>query len=267
MQDHRAEEEENLTEKGILSTEKVVKRFGGLRAVDGVTLSVRSNSITGLIGPNGSGKTTLFNVISGVYSPDEGHTYFNGKRIDSLQPHEIWARGLVRTFQIPRLYRRLTVLDNLMLGAVGNVGEGFLGVFRNWKAWRRQEEQIAERAIDVLGLLELDKLASAPASDISGGQMKLLEIGRALMSEPKMLLLDEPAAGVNPTMARRIFERITHLREKLGLTFFIIEHRIDVLSEHADKICVMHEGQIIAEGPPEDVVKDPHVISVYLGEG
>lgn len=255
-----------MAEKGILNTEGLVKAFGALKAIDGVTLSVQSNSITGLIGPNGSGKTTLFNVISGIYSPDGGHVYFDGIEIDRLEPHEIWAKGLVRTFQIPRLFQRLTVLDNVMLAAQGNPGETFLGIFRNWKAWRAYEEQTAERAMEVLRLLEIDHLALSPASDISGGQMKLLEIGRALMSRPRMLLLDEPAAGVNPTMARRIFERIAQLREKLGLTFFIIEHRIDILSEHADKIYVLHEGRIIAEGRPEEVVSNPHVIGVYLGE-
>ncbi|MEM3693917.1 MAG: ABC transporter ATP-binding protein [Candidatus Bathyarchaeia archaeon] len=256
-----------MAEEGLLNTENLVKTFGTLKAIDDVTLSVKPNSITGLIGPNGSGKTTLFNIISGIYSPDKGHVYFDGIDIDDLEPHEIWSKGLVRTFQIPRLFQRLTVLDNVMLGSQGNPGESFFGIFRNWRAWRRHEEEVAMKAMEILRLLEIDHLALSPASDISGGQMKLLEIGRALMSSPRMLLLDEPAAGVNPTLARRIFERIAHLRERLGLTFFIIEHRIDILSEHADKIYVLHEGRIIAEGKPEEVVNDPKVVGVYLGEG
>ncbi|RLI05433.1 ABC transporter ATP-binding protein [Candidatus Bathyarchaeota archaeon] len=253
-------------EEILLETRNLTKSFGGLKAVNNVTLTVGKNSITGLIGPNGSGKTTLFNTITGVYSPDHGEVYFEGKRIDKLSPHQIYAKGLVRTFQTPRLFQKLTVLDNMMVASRNHVGDSFLNVFLKRRSWGEQEAKLAERALEILELLELDDRKDTPASELSGGQMKLLELGRALMTEPKMMLLDEPAAGVNPTLARRIFEKIRQLRDELSLTFFTIEHRIEILLEHADWIYVMHNGSIVAEGTPDEVVNNKVVVDVYLGE-
>jgi branched-chain amino acid transport system ATP-binding protein len=253
-------------EKKLLEAENVMKSFGGLKAVDNVTLSVKEGSITGLMGPNGSGKTTLFNLISGIHKPELGRIYFAGERIDNLTPHQIYARGIARAFQIPRLFQRLTVLDNMMLAANGNVGDGLLNVFLKTRKWREQEVELAEKAIEILELVELDHVKSLPASNLSGGQMKLLEIGRALMAEPKLLLLDEPAAGVNPTLAAEIFRKIEQLRRDLGVTFFTIEHRVEFLLGHSDWLYVMHRGNIIAEGKPDEVLNNKMVIDVYLGE-
>ncbi|RLG92713.1 MAG: ABC transporter ATP-binding protein [Candidatus Hecatellales archaeon] len=253
-------------EKTILKTENLTKSFGGLKAVDNVTLTVKENSITGLIGPNGSGKTTLFNTISGVYKPERGKIYFNGERIDGLAPYKIYEKGLARTFQTPRLFQKLTVLDNMMVSCRSHPGDKILNVFLKKRRWSEEEEKLAEKALEILEIIELDRFKDKPASELSGGQMKLLELGRVLMTEPKMLLLDEPAAGVNPTLARRIFEKITQLRDELSLTFFTIEHRIEILLEHADWVYVMHNGSIIAESPPEEVVKNKVVVDVYLGE-
>lgn len=255
-----------MEKKTILKTENLTKAFGGLKAVNNVTLTVKDNTITGLIGPNGSGKTTLFNVISGVYKPTSGAIYFNGKRIDGLSPHKVYHEGLVRTFQIPRLFQKLTVLENMIVAARSNTGENLLGTFLRRRKWSEEEEKLAEKALEILELLELDNLRDTPAGELSGGQMKLLELGRALITEPKMLLLDEPAAGVNPTLAKRIFEKITQLRDELLLTFFTIEHRVEILLEHADWIYVMHNGSIISQGKPDDVINDKTVVDVYLGE-
>ncbi|RLI31653.1 ABC transporter ATP-binding protein [Candidatus Bathyarchaeota archaeon] len=255
-----------MEKKTILKTENLTKAFGGLKAVNNVTLTVKDNTITGLIGPNGSGKTTLFNVISGVYKPTSGAIYFNGKRIDGLSPHKVYHEGLVRTFQIPRLFQKLTVLENMIVAARSNTGENLLGTFLRRRKWSEEEKRLAEKALEILELLELDNLRDTPAGELSGGQMKLLELGRALITEPKMLLLDEPAAGVNPTLAKRIFEKITQLRDELLLTFFTIEHRVEILLEHADWIYVMHNGSIISQGKPDDVVNDKTVVDVYLGE-
>lgn len=248
----------------ILNTDNLVKRFGGLTAVDNVTLDVEEESIVGLIGPNGSGKTTLFNVLAGVYRPDAGRVFFRRERIDGLQPHQVYVRGLVRTFQIPKTVQKMTVLDNVML-AVKNPGECLLTALFRRRKWKEFERRLEEKALEVLRFLDLEKHAYTPASELSGGQMKLLEIARALISEPKMMLLDEPTAGVNPVLAYTIFDRVKELRKRLGITFFIIEHRIELLMKYVDTVYVMHQGKLIAEGEPREVMNDPDVVKVYLG--
>ncbi|AEM38595.1 ABC transporter-related protein [Pyrolobus fumarii 1A] len=252
------------TSKYILCVENVKKYFGGVRAVDGVTLRVERGSIVGLIGPNGSGKTTLFNVIAGYYKPDAGQVWFDGRRIDGLSPHEIYKLGLVRTFQTPRLWRSLTVFENVAGGVKGHPGE----MLRNailWSRWVPFELKTGEKALDTIAFVGLSPVAGNMADAISGGQMKLAELGRALMGEPKMLLLDEPAAGVNPTLARQIFEGIVRLREEKGITFLIIEHRLEILFDYVDYVYVMHQGRIIAEGKPAEVAENPLVAEIYLG--
>jgi len=252
-------------EESILRVKEVGKHFGGLWAVDRASLDVARGSITALVGPNGSGKTTLFNIVFGLHKPDEGCVYFNGERIDRLPPHQVYAKGIVHAFQIPRLFYRLTVLDNMLLAARGHKGDGLLNsvVFR--QGWQAQERELADKALELLNLLELDHLTLSPAGELSGGQRKLLEIGRALMAAPVLLLLDEPAAGVNPNLGRKIFERIELFRQR-GLSFFIIEHRLEILFDFADWVYVMDRGKIAVEGKPEEVAKDSTFYKVYLGD-
>ena len=248
----------------ILNTDNLVKRFGGLAAVDKVTLDVEEESIVGLIGPNGSGKTTLFNVLTGIYRPDAGKVFFRRERIDGLQPHQVYVKGLVRTFQTPKIIQKMTVLDNVML-AVKNPGESLIAALFKRRSWIGFENRLREKALEILRFLGLDKHAYTPASELSGGQMKLLEIARALISEPKMMLLDEPTAGVNPVLAYTIFDRVKELRKRFGITFFIIEHRIELLMRYVDRVYVMHQGKLIAEGEPNDIMNNPDVVKVYLG--
>lgn len=248
----------------ILTTDNLIKQFGGLIAVNGVTINIERGTVVGLIGPNGSGKTTLFNILTGVYKPDSGKVFFNGERIDGLQPHQIYHRGLVRTFQIPRILQRMTVIDNLII-SVKNPGEGFLQALFKRKHWLKFEDDVRNRALEILEFLGLEKHCYVPAIELSGGQMKLLEIARALISEPSMILLDEPTAGVNPVLAKDIYVKLREIRKNMGVTLFIVEHRIELLMEHVDKVHVMHQGKIIAEGEPPDVINNEDVIKVYLG--
>lgn len=252
-------------EEPLLRVEEVRKSFGGLRAVDGVSLKVEKGSIVGLVGPNGSGKTTLFNVILGHYPPEQGRVYFNGERIDHLPPYQVYKKGLARAFQLPRLFYQLTLLDNMLLAVREHSGDGFFSTFLGRRKWQEQEKRIANKALEILEILELEHLRLSPAEELSGGQRKLLEIGRAMMSDPILMLLDEPAAGLNPLIAKKIFQRIEEFRKK-GVTFFIIEHRLDVLVEFADWIYLMDKGKIVAEGKPQEVIESPIFLEVYLGE-
>ncbi|MBM3118075.1 MAG: ABC transporter ATP-binding protein [Chloroflexi bacterium] len=252
-------------EEELLKIREVSKHFGGVYAVNGVSLGVRSGSIWGLVGPNGSGKTTLFNTILGLHRPDEGAIYFNGTCISHLAPHQIYALGLVSAFQIPRLFQGLSVLDNMLVAARGHQGDSFLNSLFLRGDWQKQEVEFADRAMEILELLELDRLALSPAGELSGGQRKLLEIGRGLMASPTLLLLDEPAAGVNPKLGRRIFEGIENLRRE-GLSFFIIEHRLELLFDFAHWVYVMDKGKIVVQGEPQDVVRNPEFYQIYFGE-
>ena len=249
----------------ILRVENVSRSFGGVKAVDDVTLSVKRGSITGLIGQNGSGKSTLFNMISGTERIDSaGSVVFDGKRIERLPPHKILQLGLGRTFQTPRLFTGMTVLENTMLGAKGQKGEAAtVAPFRS--KWESQEIDLGKKARDQMKLLEIEGLYGKSSGEISGGQMKLLQLSNAIIGEPKMLLLDEPTAGVAPRLAQDIFQSIANVREKKGTTFFIIEHRLGVLFKHVDTVLVMHQGKIITSGSPESVVKDEKLVEAYLG--
>ncbi len=252
-------------EETLLRIRDITKNFGGLRAVGGVSIDVGKESIVGLVGPNGSGKTTLFNVIFGLHKPDHGSIYFNGERIDHLAPHQVFNKGMANAFQLPRLFHQLTTLDNMLLAARNHKGDGLLNSLFLRRGWQHQEEELTRKAMEILELLELDHLALSPAGELSGGQKKLLEIGRALMADAVLLLLDEPAAGVNPILGRKIFEQIEYFRQK-GMSFLIIEHRLEILMEFANWIYVMHKGEIVTQGEPAEVVDSPVFYDVYMGE-
>jgi branched-chain amino acid transport system ATP-binding protein len=242
----------------------VSKSFGSLRAVNDVSIGVEEKSLTILIGPNGSGKTTLINVISGLYTPDVGKVFYLGQDITGGPPHKVYRMGLARTFQIPNLFWRLSVLENVMVAKRGNPGEGFLRSMVK-RSWLRGEKDTAEEAFGILKVVGLTGVWDTTADSLSGGQMKLLEIGRALMSGAKTILLDEPISGVNPTLAHEIFRKLVSLRGELGLTFFIIEHRLDIAMAYIDSVVAMAFGKVLASGKPEAVMADKRLIEAYLG--
>ena len=248
----------------ILRLEDVRKAFGGIRAVDGVTAEIGEGELVGLIGPNGSGKTTLFHVISGVHKPDGGTITFRGERIDGLEPHEVFARGVVRCFQSPRLFGGMTVMENALVPPRGQIGErATQAPFP--RRWTEQELRLAATALRTLAAQQLAGVHGNWSTEISGGQMKLLEVSRALMGEPRLLLLDEPTAGVAPKLAADIFDGIVRLKQDLGLTFVVIEHRLEVLFDYVERVLVMHQGRILFDGHPDDAAKEPSVVDAYLG--
>ncbi len=248
----------------MLSIVDLVKDFGGLHAVDGVSFEVGQGTITGLIGPNGAGKTTTFNMVAGAFPPTSGTIRFDGEDITSWPAHRTFRKGLVRTFQIPRPFGRMTVLENLMMVPQGQMGERF---WNNWlrpSAVRAEERALRDKAVDILDFLGLTRLGEEEAGNLSGGQMKLLELGRALMSDPKMILLDEPGAGINPTLLGEIVERIAALNER-GITFLIIEHNMDLVMTLCSPIIVMASGKLLMQGSADEVQNDPRVLEAFLG--
>jgi neutral amino acid transport system ATP-binding protein len=251
----------------IFEAEGVVKRFGGIRAVDGAEMAVREGSITALIGPNGAGKTTFFNVITGFYRPDGGSAVFGGDQILGQPPYAIARRGMVRTFQITKALARMPVIDNMMLGAPDQPGERLLNVLFRPAISRQREAEVREQAMELLEVFNLTKLADAYAGTLSGGQRKLLELARALMAQPRFLLLDEPMAGINPTLGRRLLDHMQRLRSTEGVTFLFIEHDMEVVMNHSDRVIVMAEGRVIADGEPHEVRSNRAVIDAYLGGG
>jgi neutral amino acid transport system ATP-binding protein len=258
---------ESSNGRPILEVRDVVKRFGGIRALDGTSLDVEPRSITALIGPNGAGKTTLFNVITGFYAGEAGSVYFEDHQILRRPPHAIARLGMVRTFQITKALARMPVIDNMMLAARDQPGEQLWNLLARQGAVRRREQEVHGRAIETLELFNLERLANDYAGTLSGGQRKLLEFARALMAEPKLLLLDEPMAGINPVLGRRLLDHMQQLRSERRMTFLFIEHDMEVVMEHSDRVIVMAEGRVIADGRPEEVRKDERVIDAYLGGG
>jgi ABC-type branched-subunit amino acid transport system ATPase component len=256
-----------VSDEAIFRADGVVKRFGGIRAVDGATMSVAERSITALIGPNGAGKTTFFNVITGFYRPDGGSATFAEHQVLGRPPYAIARQGMVRTFQITKALARMPVIDNMMLGAPDQPGERLVNVVFRQGAWRRREQEVREQALELLEVFNLARLADAYAGTLSGGQRKLLELARALMAKPRFLLLDEPMAGINPTLGRRLLDHMQRLRAEDGVTFLFIEHDMEVVMNHSDRVIVMAEGRVIADGEPHQVRSDPAVIDAYLGTG
>jgi neutral amino acid transport system ATP-binding protein len=249
----------------ILVLEAVAKRFGGLRAVDGASFAVAAGSITALIGPNGAGKTTVFDLISGYERPDSGAIRFEGRRIEGLASFRIARRGLVRTFQLTRIFPAMSVRDNMLIGAQGHAGESLLQVAFGPKSVKRAEEAAQARADALLHAFALDQKADDYAGSLSGGQRKLLEFARALMAEPRLVLLDEPMAGVNRALGASLLDEVERLRRDEGMTFLFIEHDIDIVMRRADHVIAMAEGAVIAEGPPSIIRRDPRLIDAYLG--
>jgi len=253
----------------VLRTERLRKSFGGIRALDGVSIEIREGEFVGLIGPNGSGKSTLFNVISGVYKPDDGAVYLFEKNVTGWEPHRLYRLGLVRGFQVPRLWGKMLVVENTATAARDRRGVGPLASILERREWLRWESDESERGLTgrvhrVLEKLNIFHVSMNRASEISGGQMKLTDISRALLGEAKVLLLDEPTAGVAPKLSRDIFE-ILQMLNKQGLTIFVIEHRLEVLFDYVERVIVMHEGRVLTEGTPKEVSEDPRVLDAYLG--
>jgi branched-chain amino acid transport system ATP-binding protein len=253
-----------VSREPLLVVSGVQKRFGGLRALDGVSLEVARGSITGLIGPNGAGKTTLFDVVSGLLQADAGEIRLGPHRLDGRPAHEIARLGVARTFQIPRPLARMTVLENLLLYAKDQPGERLRGLLARRAAIAAQDAALESRAVSLLELTDLAMLRGAPAETLSGGQKKLLELARVLMADPALILLDEPGAGVNPTLMRSLVAAIRALHGK-GMTFLLIEHDMDLITELCDPVIVLAEGRRLVEGPFAEVRRDPRVLEAYLG--
>lgn len=251
----------------MIRVKNLSKRFGGVLAVNDVSLNIETGSITGLIGPNGAGKTTLFNCIAGAFPPSAGFVYLDDEDITGLQPHELFHKGLLRTFQIAHEFGSLTVRDNLMLVPGEQPGESL------WTAWFRpgdlvkREQELVERADDIIDFLNLSHVANELAGNLSGGQKKLLELGRTMMVDAKIVFLDEVGAGVNRTLLNTIGDAIVRLNKERGYTFCMIEHDMAFISRLCDPVIVMAEGAVLAQGSAEAVQKDEKVIEAYLGAG
>jgi branched-chain amino acid transport system ATP-binding protein/neutral amino acid transport system ATP-binding protein len=250
--------------QALLEVRDLTRSFYGVHALAGVHLRVQPHRITGLIGPNGAGKTTLFNCISGVVSPDSGEVVFEGHDITGWRPDRIAHAGLVRTFQIARGFPRLTVYENLLLYGSAQPGERVVAALVRSEAARRREAELVEKARAIADRLDLTRVLNAPASSLSGGQKKLLEVGRVLMADPRLILLDEPVAGVNPTLAREIAQRLRALVDE-GLTVLLIEHHLDTISALCDHVVVLAEGRNLAEGTFAELASDPTVQEAYMG--
>ena len=261
-----AVEESERTDPVALRVENLEKRFGGIVAVDDASFEVERGTLSGLIGPNGAGKSTTFNLITGIHKPDAGRVYFEDEDVTGLRPHRLVDRGLVRTFQISRELSGMTVLENMLLAFQDQRGES---LWRSVTPGLRgavvdQERELLERVWEVLELFEIDHLAHEDAANLSGGQRKLLELSRALLTDPEMLLLDEPMAGVNPTLEGKLLDRIHELRSR-GYTFLIVEHDMDVIMNNCSTVIVMHQGRVLSEGSPDVIREDERVIEAYLG--
>lgn len=251
----------------MIRVEKLHKHFGGFHAVDGASLEIKTGSITGLIGPNGAGKTTLFNVIAGRYEATSGHVYMDGEDITGLPPHKLFDKGLLRTFQIAHEFSSMTVRENLMMVPPRQTGEKLWNALFSRGAVAEEEERIRQKADEVLEFLTISHIADQKAGMISGGQKKLVELGRTMMVDAKIVFLDEVGAGVNRTLLNTIGDAIVRLNKERGYTFCVIEHDMDFIGRLCDPVICMAEGKVLAEGTVDQVKNDERVIEAYLGRG
>ncbi len=251
----------------MIRIENLTKSFGGIHAVDDVSFEVARGSITGLIGPNGAGKSTLFNMVAGLIRPDSGRVWLEGENITGKRPHQLFHRGLVRTFQVPHEFTRMTVRENLMVVPAGQSGENLLQSWLRWGKVRREDSRVLERVDEVLDFLEIGHVADELAGNLSGGQKKLLDLGRTMMTEARAVLLDEPGAGVNRTLLGKISSAIRRLNTERGYTFCLIEHDMDLISSLCDPVHVMANGRLIASGRMEEIRNNEEVREAYLGGG
>ena len=251
----------------MLEIRNINKNFGGLRAVNNTSMKIEKGSITGLIGPNGAGKTTLFNTIAGVYAPDEGEIFLENQNITGLKPHNLFNKGILRTFQIAHEFSTLTVLENLMMVPPNQYGENLIYAWFRNNDVKKQEEEIRTKAIEVIEFLNLNHLTQELAGNLSGGQKKLLELGRTMMVDSKLVLLDEVGAGVNRTLLNDISDAILRLNKEKNYTFFVIEHDMDLIEKICDPVIVMAEGSVLFEGKFDEVKSNEEVIEAYLGRG
>ena len=258
------QKEQSSSTPSLLSAEKLCKSFGGIAAVDNAQIFVPQGNITGLIGPNGAGKTTLFNLLSNFLRPDKGQVIFDGEPIQHLQPHQIAQQGMVRTFQVARVLSRLSVMENMLLGAQKQTGENLLRVWFRHRQVAQEERRNKEQAMSILESVGLALQANEYAGALSGGQRKLLEIARAMMTRPKLILLDEPAAGVNPTLVNQICEHIVSWNRE-GMSFLVVEHNMDVIMSLCHSVWVLAEGKNLAHGTPAEIQTNSQVLEAYLG--
>jgi branched-chain amino acid transport system ATP-binding protein len=249
----------------VIDVRNVSKNFGGLAAVSNCSLKVARGSVTGLIGPNGAGKSTLFNMVAGNIKPDSGHIFFDGQDVTGLKPHELFSRGLLRTFQIAHEFSNMTALDNLMVVAAGQPGESLITTWLRPGLVASRDLAVRQKANDVIDFLKLGHVKNELAGNLSGGQKKLLELGRTMMVDARAVLLDEVAAGVNRTLLQDLAGNIERMNRELGYTFFVIEHDMDLIGRLCDPVIVMAQGEVIAEGSMAEIRANPAIVEAYFG--
>jgi branched-chain amino acid transport system ATP-binding protein len=251
----------------MIRVENLSKHFGGLKAVNNASIEIAQGSITGLIGPNGAGKTTMFNTIAGLYEPTSGQVFLGDENVTGLKPHQLFSKGLLRTFQIAHEFSRLSVTENLMMVPGNQSGENLINAWFRRNEVEQEEKAIHDKALEVIDFLNLNHIADELAGNLSGGQKKLLELGRTMMVDAKIVFLDEVGAGVNRTLLREIGDAIVKLNEEKGYTFCMIEHDMDFIGRMCDPVICMAEGAVLAEGTAEEVQNNEEVIEAYLGRG
>ncbi len=251
----------------MIKVDSVSKHFGGIKAVDNASFSIDEGSITGLIGPNGAGKTTMFNTIAGIFEPTLGEIYLQGENVVGLQPYQLFEKGVLRTFQIAHEFTTMSVLENLMMVPPNQMGERIVNSWIRRRQIKEQEREVRKKAEDVIEFLKIGHLTNELAGNLSGGQKKLLELGRTMMVDAKLVLLDEVGAGVNRTLLQEIGEAIVRLNKERGYTFCMIEHDMEFISKLCNPVIVMAEGQVLTQGTAEEVTSNEEVIEAYLGRG